>query len=75
MRQWRGHVRGVALLYLAGSPVCRSRRRLACWPRCARQFAAPAAAALGPEVTVGEPQNGYVGRLEVSPNMRRPGRR
>src|SRR6266853_1543597 len=33
----------------------------------ARSVAAPAAAALDPEVEIGEPSNGYVGRLHVSP--------
>jgi hypothetical protein len=31
-------------------------------------MAAPAAAALGPQVTIGEPANGYVGRLVASPS-------
>jgi len=30
-------------------------------------FAAPRAAELGPEVTVGEPSGGFVGRLSVMP--------
>jgi hypothetical protein len=33
----------------------------------ARSLAVPGAASLGPEVEVGEPSDGYVGRLEVSP--------
>ena len=33
----------------------------------ARSVAAPVEAALGPQVAIGEPSNGYVGRLEVSP--------
>jgi hypothetical protein len=34
----------------------------------ARSIAAPAAAALGPEVVIGEPANGYVGRLVATPS-------
>jgi len=61
MRNGNGGVAGLACALAALALVCSALLSPA------HSVAAPAAAALGPEVAVGEASNGYVGRLDVSP--------
>ncbi len=57
MRKCSGRLAGLACALLALSLMSP-----------ARSVAAPAASALGPEVEVSKPRDGYVGRMDVSPD-------